>query len=76
MGAIVEREGRGRVGVEVGYTGRMRLEDDPYRTSSKPYWEVNFLAARYFHESALFVNAINIFNVRQSNTEPLLRPAA
>ena len=39
-----EEEGRSRVGVELYYTGRQALEDDPYRTTSLPYLVVGILA--------------------------------
>jgi len=34
MDAILEDEKRGRVGIEIEYTGRQSLDDDPYRDSS------------------------------------------
>lgn len=75
IGAIAEDEKRGRVGLELGYTGKMRVENDPYRAISRPYSEVNILAAKYWGETQLFVNATNILDVRQSNYDPLLRPS-
>ena len=33
-----EKDGQGRIGIEVFYTGQQRLDDNPYRTESRPYW--------------------------------------
>src|SRR5262249_22684473 len=33
-----ERETKGRIGFELFYTGRQRVEDNPYRCESAPYW--------------------------------------
>ncbi len=41
-----EPEGKGRVGLEVYYTGRQRLEVNPYRDESRPYVIVGLLAER------------------------------
>ena len=39
----LESTKRGRVGLEAGYTGRQALEDDPYRSVSEAYFELNAL---------------------------------
>ena len=43
LGAILESEKRGRIGLEVGYTGRQAVEFDPYRTFAPGYFELNAL---------------------------------
>ncbi len=63
-----------RIGVEGYYTGRQRLEENPYRSESKPYVLTGFLAERRFGRFRLFVNAENLANVRQTDWDPLLRP--
>ena len=73
LGAILENERRGRIGLEMGYTGRQALEDDPYRSLSAPYFELNALAEIHFGGISIFVNAINLTNVRQTRLEPLIR---
>ena len=73
VGAIFEEEKRGRIGVEVGYTGRQALEDDPYRNVSEPYIEWNALGEVHLGALSIFINAINLTNVRQTRFEPLLR---
>jgi outer membrane receptor for ferrienterochelin and colicins len=65
---------RGRVGVECYYTGRQRLEIDPFRDSSKPYLILGMLAERRFGQFRLFLNAENLTDVRQTKWDPLLRP--
>jgi iron complex outermembrane receptor protein len=69
-----EKEDKGRVGVEVFYTGRQRLEDNPYRTESQPYWIVGILAERRFGRFRLFINGENLTNTRQTRYDRLVRP--
>jgi iron complex outermembrane receptor protein len=75
LGAILENPQRGRVGLEVGYTGRQALEDDPYRSVSEPYLELNALGEIRIGRMSIFFNAINLANVRQTRFEPLVRPS-
>lgn len=72
--AALEQEGRGRFGVEFYYTGVQQLEENPYRSSSKPYAIVGFLAERRFGPARIFLNAENIFDTRQTRHDPLLLP--
>ena len=69
-----ESEDRGRVGIEVYYTGTQRLEVNPYRSESIPYVIVGFLGERRIGRFRLFINAENITNVRQTRWDSLLRP--
>ena len=69
-----QKENVARIGVESYYTGKQRLEDNPYRTESKPYVLFGFLAERTFGHFRLFVNVENLTNVRQTRWDPLLRP--
>ncbi|MDF1505164.1 TonB-dependent receptor [Roseisolibacter sp. H3M3-2] len=74
---IWEREGRGRVGLELYYTGRQALDDDPYLDASRPYvlvgllgeWRVDALRG-----ARVFVNGENLGGVRQTRWAPLVRP--
>jgi len=74
----VEQEGRSRLGLELYYTGRQALEDDPYRAESRPYLVVGLLGERAFATPAgvarAFVNLENLTNVRQTRFDPLLLP--
>ncbi len=75
LGAIWEDAKRGRIGMEVGYTGRQALEDDPYRNLSEPYIELNALGQVRLGAVSIFINAMNLTNVRQTHFEPLVRPS-
>ncbi len=75
MVAMFEEHGRGRVGVEVYYTGRQVLEDNPYRTESEPYAHIGVLAERRFGRARFFINAENLLDVRQTKFDPLVRPS-
>jgi iron complex outermembrane receptor protein len=66
---------QGRVGVECYYTGRQRLEHDPYRDYSEPYVIFGILGERKVHRHMrLFLNLENFTNIRQTRWSPLLRP--
>jgi outer membrane receptor for ferrienterochelin and colicins len=73
LGGILENKKRGRIGLELGYTGRQALEDDPYRSVSEPYFELNALGEIHFGAVSIFVNAINLTNVRLTRFDPLIR---
>jgi outer membrane receptor for ferrienterochelin and colicins len=73
---IIEDEEVGQVALELSYVGRQALEDDPYRTLSRPYLIVGFLAMKQVGSGAtVFLNAENLLNVRLSDYQPLVRPA-
>jgi iron complex outermembrane receptor protein len=72
--AAWEQHGRCRIGLEVYYTGRQRLEGDPYRSTSVPYVVVGMLAERRLGRVRLFVNAENVGGMRQTRSAPLVRP--
>ena len=52
-----EKEKVARIGVESYYTGKQRLEDNPYRTESKPYVLFGFLAERGYWIAPFLVTA-------------------
>jgi outer membrane receptor for ferrienterochelin and colicins len=70
-----ENEKLGRFGAECYYTGRQRLEDNPYRNESRPYVSVGFLVEHRFGPVRAFLNAENLTDSRQSRWDPLLRPS-
>ena len=72
--AMWERDDVGRVGLEIYYTGRQRLEENPYRTESEPYVIVGLLGERQFGRLRLFINGENLTGVRQTEWDPLIRP--
>lgn len=69
-----EEHGRGRIGIEAYYTGRQSLEDNPFRTRSRPYLHLGVLGEIALGKISLFANAENLLDVRQTKYDPLLRP--
>ncbi len=69
-----EQEGTGRMGLECYYTGQQRLEENPYRSTSKLYVLLGALIERKVGPVRFFFNAENFTNVRQTRWDPLLRP--
>ncbi|WP_313635174.1 TonB-dependent receptor plug domain-containing protein [Brevundimonas diminuta] len=72
--AMWEEHDRGRLGLEIYYTGKQTLEDSPYRSESPSYVEVGLLGEVIFGRVSLFLNAENLLNVRQTRHDPLLLP--
>lgn len=73
--AAWEWPGKARAGLEVYRTGRQRLEDNPYRAESEAYTILGLLAERRVGRLRVFLNLENLTGVRQSDYDPLLRPA-
>ena len=71
-----EEEEWGRVGVELYFTGRQELEDDPYREVSRSFFILGFLAEHKLTSGLrVFLNAENILDARQTRWDSLVRPA-
>jgi iron complex outermembrane receptor protein len=70
-----EAEDAGRLGLELYYTGRQALEDNPFRTESRPYLIVGLLGERRIGRARAFVNLENLLDVRQTRYDPLVLPA-
>ena len=66
--------GPARTGVELFYTGRQALDDNPYRVRGAPYlmWG-GLLDFEVSSRLRVFVNAENLSDVRQTRSERLLR---
>jgi outer membrane receptor for ferrienterochelin and colicins len=75
LAGILEDDDLGRAGIEISYTGPQSLWDNPYAERSRSYVEINALAELRFGRAAIFMNAMNLTNVRQQRTTPLLRLA-
>jgi len=77
--ATVEQEGKSRIGLELYYTGRQRLEENPYRSESRPYLIVGLMGERAVETRAgvarFFLNLENLTDVRQTRYDPLLLPS-
>ena len=71
--AMWEQHGRGRLGLELYYTGEQSLSDNPYREKSKPYLHIGLLGEINLKSIRLFLNLENILDVRQTRIDPLLR---
>jgi outer membrane receptor protein involved in Fe transport len=71
---MYERPGTYRFGIEGIWYGRQSLDDNPYRTVSKPYLYLMAIAMRQFGRLEAVVNFENLLNVRQTDTNPLTRP--
>jgi outer membrane receptor protein involved in Fe transport len=72
--AMWEQHDRGRVGLELYYTGTQQLEDSPFRSESDPYLHVGLLGEIALGRYSLFLNLENLLGVRQVRKDPLLRP--
>jgi outer membrane receptor for ferrienterochelin and colicins len=72
---VWEAEGSGRLGFEGYYTGRQSLEENPYRSRSRPYAIVGAMGARRVGRVLLFLNCENLLDVRQTTYDPLIRQA-
>jgi iron complex outermembrane receptor protein len=73
--AALEDDERGRVGMEIYYTGRQALEDHSYRAFSRGYLILGVLVERRMGRVRWFLNAENILDARQTRWTPLLRPS-
>jgi len=72
--AMWERHGRGRLGFEAYYTGTQRLDGNPYRNESDPYWHLGLLGEITIGRVSFFLNAENLLDVRQTREDPLVLP--
>lgn len=65
-----------RLGLEWYYTGRQRLEDNPFRKMSESYTIVGVLFERRVGPFRVFINGENLTDTRQTRwDDPFLRPA-
>ncbi len=71
---MFEREGAYRGGIEGIWYGAQSLDDDPYRARSKPYLYLMAIAVRELGRMEVVANFENLLNVRQTSTDPLVRP--
>jgi outer membrane receptor for ferrienterochelin and colicins len=72
---MLEKPGIYRVGIEGIYYGRQGLDDNPYLGESKPYLYAMAIAMRQFGPWELVANFENLLDVRQTEFQPLVRPA-
>jgi outer membrane receptor for ferrienterochelin and colicins len=72
---MYERPGKFRFGIEGIWHGTQSLDDNPFRTRSKPYLYLMAIALRQLGRLEAVANFENLLNVRQTDTDPLVRPA-
>lgn len=70
---MLEKPGSYRMGIEGTWYGTQALDDNPFRSKSKPYLYVMAIAAKQFGPVELVANFENLLNVRQTDTDPLVR---
>lgn len=71
---MLEKPGVYRMGIEGTWYGAQPLDDDPYRSTSKPYLYAMALIAWQFGPVEVVANFENLLDVRQTDTDPLVRP--
>ncbi len=72
---MLERPGVYRMGLEGTWFGAQALDDNPFRSTSKPYLYAMAIVARQFGSLELVANFENLLNVRQTDFDRLVRPA-
>jgi outer membrane receptor for ferrienterochelin and colicins len=72
---MLEKPGVYRMGVEGIWYGAQALDDNPYRTRSRPYLYAMAIASRQFGPVELVANFENLLDVRQTRYDPLVLPA-
>jgi iron complex outermembrane receptor protein len=70
--AMWEQHDRGRLGLEIYYTGHQPLDDNPYRSRGLDYLHVGLLGEWVLGRFSLFLNLENLLNVRQTRWDPML----
>ena len=71
---LLKEIGPARIGIEVFYTGRQALEDNPFRDRGFPYVLYGGLIDWGIGSSRVFINVENLGDVRQTREHPLVRP--
>lgn len=70
---MLEREKKWRGGIEGTWFGAQPLDDNPYRATSRPYVYLMAIYARQIGPMEVVANFENLLNVRQTDTDPLVR---
>jgi outer membrane receptor protein involved in Fe transport len=71
---MLEKEGVYRSGIEGIWYGSQALDDNPFRTRSKPYLYLMAIYARQLGPLELVANFENLLDVKQTDTDSLVRP--
>lgn len=70
---MLEKEGVYRAGIEGTWFGEQLLDDNPYRMKSNPYIYLMAIYARQIGPFELVANFENLLNIRQTDSDPLVR---
>jgi outer membrane receptor protein involved in Fe transport len=71
---MYDRPGNYRLGFEGTWYDSQPLDDDPYRANSRPYLYLMAIAQKQLGQFEVVANFENLLNVRQTDTDPLIRP--
>jgi len=71
---VLRQIGPARIGLEVFYTGRQALEDNPFRARGFPHVLFGGLLDWGVGASRVFLNVENLGDVRQTREHPMVRP--
>lgn len=71
---MMEKEGVYRWGLEGTWFAEQPLDDSPFRSASKPYVYTMAIVARQFGSTEIVLNCENLLNVRQTDSDRLVRP--
>jgi outer membrane receptor protein involved in Fe transport len=71
---MFEKENDYRVGIEGIFYGVQALDDNPFRSQSKPYVYTMAIAMKQFGSVEAVANFENLLDVRQTDSDPLVRP--
>jgi len=71
---LLKQVGPARIGVEVFYTGRQALDDNPFRRAGFPHVLYGGLIDWAVGGSRVYVNIENMGDVRQTREHPLVKP--
>jgi iron complex outermembrane receptor protein len=71
---MFEQPGKYRAGLEGIWYGAQVLDDNPFRSRSEPYLYTMAIIVRQFGRVEVVANFENLLDVRQTSTDPLVRP--
>jgi outer membrane receptor for ferrienterochelin and colicin len=67
-----EQHGKFRIGFEAYYSGIQRLDGNPFREESLPYWHLGLMGEITRGQFSWFINAENLLNIRQTKEDSLV----
>lgn len=73
--AMWEQHGNFRAGFEAYYTGKQRLNDNPFTDYSKPYWHLGLMGEITVGSFSWFINLENLLDVKQTDQHPMILPS-